>query len=156
MTFVQRTNWVDSPSTATPVMAADLLRIEQGVADAQNPTLATVATTGNYADLSGKPVIPALAGDLGGTAAAPTVISGANHTHTLAQITDYVASSVTIANLPAGSTLTVLKSGGVWPARPTSRSDIVVAWKGPDPTPAIVSSGTGGMLDNVDYRLVTP
>lgn len=62
----------------------------------------------------------------------------------------------TYANLPAGSTITVAKSGGTWPARPTSRSDIVVQWKGPDPSPSIVSSGTGGMLDDVDIRFVTP
>lgn len=61
-----------------------------------------------------------------------------------------------LSALPAGTTLTVLKSGGSWPARPTARADVVVAWKGPDPSPPIVSSGTGGMLDNVDYRLVTP
>lgn len=65
-------------------------------------------------------------------------------------------SSVAIADLPAGTTLTVLKSGGVWPSRPTSRSDIIVQWKGADPDPSIVSSGTGGMLDNIDTRLVTP
>lgn len=64
--------------------------------------------------------------------------------------------SVGYADLPAGTTLTVLKSGGVWPARPTARADLIVAWKGADPSPSIVSSGTGGMLDNVDYRLVTP
>lgn len=63
--------------------------------------------------------------------------------------------SVGYADLPAGTTLTVLKSG-TWPARPTSRADIIVAWKGADPSPSIVSSGTGGMRDNVDYRLVTP
>ncbi len=62
----------------------------------------------------------------------------------------------THANLPAGTTLTVSKSSGTWPARPTSRSDITVQWKGPDPSPSIVSSGTGGMLDNVDIRFVTP
>jgi len=61
-----------------------------------------------------------------------------------------------IAGLPAGSTLTVAKSGGTWPARPTPRSDIIVWWKGADPSPAIVSSGTGGMRDNVDMRAVTP
>lgn len=61
----------------------------------------------------------------------------------------------TYANLPAGTTLTVVKSGS-WPARPTARTDIVVQWKGPDPSPAIISSGTGGMLDNVDMRFVTP
>ena len=60
-----------------------------------------------------------------------------------------------ITALPAGATLTVIKSG-TWPARPTSRSDIIVQWKGADPSPTIVSSGTGGMLDNVDIRLVTP
>lgn len=65
-------------------------------------------------------------------------------------------SSPTYANLPAGTTLTVIKSGGTWPARPTSRADIIVQWKGPDPSPAIVSSGTGGMLDNVDMRFITP
>ncbi len=64
--------------------------------------------------------------------------------------------SPTYANAPAGSTFTVLKSGGTWPARPTSRTDVVVQWKGADPSPAIVSSGTGGMLDNVDIRMVTP
>ena len=64
--------------------------------------------------------------------------------------------SPTYANLPAGTTLTVMKSGGVWPARPTARADIIVQWKGADPSPAIVASGTGGMLDNVDMRFITP
>ena len=67
-----------------------------------------------------------------------------------------VGLTLTVADLPAGSTVTVAKSGGSWPARPTSRNDIVVQWKGPEPSPAIVSSGTGGMLDNVDIRFVTP
>lgn len=65
-------------------------------------------------------------------------------------------SSVGYADLPAGTTVTVFKAAGVWPARPTSRSDIEVIWKGADPDPAIVSSGTGGMLDGVDTRFVTP
>lgn len=60
-----------------------------------------------------------------------------------------------IAGLPAGSTLTVTYAGS-WPARPTSRADIVVIWKGPDPSPAIVSSGTGGMRDGIDVRFITP
>lgn len=62
-------------------------------------------------------------------------------------------SSPTYANLPAGSTITVQKSGATWPVRPTSRTDITVAWKGADPSPAI---GGTGMMDGVDYRLVTP
>lgn len=64
-------------------------------------------------------------------------------------------SDPTVSQMPAGITLTVLKSGSTWPARPTARADVVVAWKGPDPSPSIVSSGTAGMLNNVDYRLVT-
>lgn len=62
----------------------------------------------------------------------------------------------TYANLPGGTTITVLKAGGAWPARPTNRTDIVVQWKGADPSPSIITTGTGGMLDNVDVRLVTP
>lgn len=67
-----------------------------------------------------------------------------------------IGSSPSYANLPAGTTLTVLKMAGTWPARPTARTDIVVQWKGADPSPAIIASGTGGMLDNVDMRFVTP
>lgn len=33
MSFVKRTDWVDWPNTSTPVMAADLLRIEDGIED---------------------------------------------------------------------------------------------------------------------------
>jgi hypothetical protein len=65
--------------------------------------------------------------------------------------------AVSLATLPAGTTITVIKDAtNGWPARPTSRTDIIVAWKGADPSPTIVNSGTGGMLNGVDYRLVTP
>jgi len=73
-----------------------------------------------------------------------------------------VGSLLPVANLTAGSMLTVVKSGGVWPGgtastgvRPTSRTDVVVAWIGADPSPGIVASGTAGMLDNVDLRFIT-
>lgn len=86
-------------------------------------------------------------------------------------------SAPTIANIPPGSTITVQKDivTGFWPAsyasdgtpvytggstsagvRPSARTDITVQWKGPDPDPAIVNSGTGGMLNNIDTRLTTP
>ncbi len=88
------------------------------------------------------------------------VVAGTNMTvtynDTAGTVTlDATGGTPTYANLPAGSTVTVSKSG-TWPARPTSRTDIVVQWKGPDPSPSIVSSGTGGMMDNVDIRLITP
>lgn len=57
------------------------------------------------------------------------------------------------SDLPAGATLVVRKSGSTWPARPTSRNDITVIWVGADPDPAVVNSGTGGALNNVDIRM---
>jgi hypothetical protein len=57
---------------------------------------------------------------------------------------------VSLTQLPSGSTITVVKSGSNWPARPTSRSDIVVVWEGADPAP---TTGGTGMLAGVDYRV---
>lgn len=62
--------------------------------------------------------------------------------------------SPTIENVPSGTTITVIKSGSTWPARPTARTDIIVRWRGADPSPPIVASGTGGMLDNIDERQI--
>ncbi len=105
------------------------LSLEERVQDVVGATLVAGSnTTVNYNDAAGTVTISATGG----------------------------GASPTYANLPAGTTLTVTKSGGTWPARPTSRNDIVVQWKGPDPSPSIVSSGTGGMLDNVDMRFITP
>jgi hypothetical protein len=64
-----------------------------------------------------------------------------------------LGTTLPISLMPAGTTLTVIKNGS-WPARPTARTDIVVRWRGADPSPPIVSSGTGGMLDNVDERQI--
>lgn len=63
--------------------------------------------------------------------------------------------AVPISDLPAGSTITVYKTGGVWPARPTTRTDVTVVWTGALPAPAIVGSGTGGAY-NGDKHDVTP
>jgi hypothetical protein len=67
-------------------------------------------------------------------------------------------SSVDYSVLPAGTTITIIKDPvNGWPSnRYSARADLIFAWKGPDPSPPIVSSGTGGMLNGVDYRLVTP
>lgn len=64
--------------------------------------------------------------------------------------------AITTENIPAGSMLAVRKTGTTWPARPTARTDVIVNWIGADPSPAIVPSGTAGMLDNIDIRFVTP
>lgn len=61
---------------------------------------------------------------------------------------------ITYDNLPPGTTVTVVKRGDTWPKRPTDRQDIVVQWKGSDPSPPIIESGSDGMLNNVDIRLL--
>lgn len=60
---------------------------------------------------------------------------------------------VPVVDLPAGATVVVRKTGSTWPARPTNRTDIVVIWVGADPDPAVITSGTGGAMNNVDIRM---
>jgi|GEM_PF-6479104 len=91
--------------------------------------------------------------DTTGLQAAIDSKAAVSHTHGAGDVT---SGTFGYGLLPAGSTLTVAKAAGVWPARPTSRTDIIVQWKGADPSPSIVSSGTGGMMDNVDIRMITP
>jgi len=60
-------------------------------------------------------------------------------------------------NLSPGTVIEVRPhADGTWPERPTARGDIVVHWSsGPVASdPPIVNSGTGGMLNNVDVRLI--
>lgn len=87
-----------------------------------------------------------------GTYATISTTTGINNR--LVTVESTLSGPLPISLMPAGSTLTVFKSGGTWPARPTARTDIIVRWRGADPSPAIVSSGTGGMLDNVDERQI--
>lgn len=60
------------------------------------------------------------------------------------------------AGTTGGSVQYVRKSGTTWGPRPTADAAVMVIWVGADPSPAIVDSGTGGMLNNVDLRMVTP
>lgn len=64
-------------------------------------------------------------------------------------------SSVDYTNLPAGVPICMDKVAGVWPARRSDRADLKGLWFGPDPSPPIVASGTGGMLAG-DVHFVTP
>jgi hypothetical protein len=80
-----------------------------------------------------------------------------------------------IANAAPGAMFTVRKDPvtGFWPigydalgnslytggsatagVRPTSRQDIYITWRGPDPSPASVASGTGGPIRDVDDRSI--
>lgn len=85
---------------------------------------------------------------------------------------DYTPS---LADAPPGTYVVVDKdpTTGFWPAsydatgaavytsgaanagtRPTARTDIVIVWRGADPSPASVGSGTGGMLRGKDERKI--
>ena len=106
--------------------------------------LATVATAAGTAQTTATNASTA-------AAAANAALPGkanVSHTHPSTDITSVLGYTL----LPAGTTITVLKAAGTWPARPTSRADLIVRWKGADPSPAIVTSGTGGMMDGVDVR----
>ena len=99
------------------------------------PSFAPATHTHDYADITGK----------------PTTFTPATHTHSA---TDITTGTLNADRLTPGSSLTVHKSGTSWPDRPTTRTDITVHWVGPDPSPSIVSSGSGGMYEN-DIRFLT-
>jgi len=59
-------------------------------------------------------------------------------------------------NMPAHYTIVLTKAGGVWPGVPTTRSDIVIIWRGALPAPPTVTSrtlGQAGLLQGVDIGL---
>lgn len=64
------------------------------------------------------------------------------------------AGTASIATYPAGYVHARSKINGVWQDRGTTRADITVLWIGPEPSPAVVTTGTAGMYEN-DLRLVT-
>lgn len=59
--------------------------------------------------------------------------------------------SPTYETVPAGSTFTLDRSGGAWPARPTTRTDVVIRWRGTAPAPTLVTSGTSGMYATDEF-----
>lgn len=97
--------------------------------------------------------------DVTGLTSALSGKADSSHSHSQSDVTGLsVALSgkmdTGIAGLPAGSTITVYKSGGTWPSRPTTRTDIVVQWVGAAPSPSIVTSpATNGMYEG-DLRFV--
>lgn len=137
------------------------------------PSLSTVATSGAYADLSGLPTL--YTDEAARDALGAALVAGNNVTVTV----DDPGNTITVAATPAPGVMLVVQKDpttGFWPSgwtaaglpiytggsasagvRPTARTDITVAWKGPDPSPGIiVSAGTAGMLNPVDVRFVTP
>lgn len=84
--------------------------------------------------------------------ATTTPISAAN----LNKTEQALAALYAIVESLGGHVRFVAKVAGVWGPRPTSDPNVLVIWVGPDPSPPIVSSGTGGMRNDRDTRFVTP
>lgn len=168
--------WADGAAGGTPLQAVRLSYMETGIANAATTAdsaltqaqAAASAATANANAITGKADQTAL-DSLSSTVSTlnQTVTTVQNTTAQTSYVdnavsglatTAYVQSQVagvapSYANLPAGTQIVVLKAGGTWPVRPTSRTDIVVAWKGADPSPVI---GGTGMVSGVDIRYVTP
>lgn len=156
-------------ATGDSIAADPLNHLEQGISDAHDLVAAAQASANDAAAVAAAAATPAQVNSTVNsqvaTAIAPLASTSqlnaavaplATKTYVDGAVAGIAPSAPTVATIPAGSTLTVDKDPVTgWPARPTARADVTVAWRGPDPSPPIVSSGTGGMLDNVDYRLVT-
>lgn len=179
-----RTVWEDHPSTATNVNATRLNNMEQGIVDAQNAVTSVDARTGAITlnDLysavghahagtditsgtvaaarlpdaaAGSKGIIQLAGDLGGTAASPTVpgLSGkanTTHAHSGADIT---SGTVPIAQVPTGTSGTTVSLGNhthsyVQLATLTTKGDLYAATA--SATVARVGVGANGTFLKAD------
>ena len=111
----------------------------QSVTLTDAPVASTAAANKAYVDTKA-----AIAGDLGGTAAAPTVTSGAHHTHTSAQISD-------AASAPTASTVVVRDTNGrAQVADPAVAADI--ATKGYVDSTNIAFTYAGGWADVAGYQ----
>lgn len=151
---------VDASAVRTATGAAAATTTVNGHALNANVSLvaADVSAVPNTRVVNGKPLsadVTLAATDVGAVPTTRTVNGKELSANVTLVATDIITTPLDLTTAPAGMTVTVAKSGSVWPARPTARTDIIVQWKGPDPSPAIVESGTGGMLDNVDIRLIT-
>ena len=83
-----------------------------------------------------------------GTASASTVLYGDG---TWKTAPSGGGGSPTYETVPAGSTFTIDRSGGAWPARPTTRTDVIIRWRGTAPAPSLVTSGTAGMYATDEF-----
>lgn len=121
-----------SDATAAPNVGTVIVRDSAGRAQVVDPSASADIATKHYVDTATATQVT-LAGDLGGTATAPTVIGGTHHTHTASQISDSttVGRSLVTAvdaptartaigagtsNLAIGTTNTTAKAGDYQPA----------------------------------------
>lgn len=150
------TEVTSKPTTFAPTIGATASTAVAGndarLSDARTPVAhshAIADTTGLQTALDGKQVAGSYA--------------AASHTHTIANVTGLQAAldgkgtsnlaigttgstakagnyAPTVADIPAGSTLTV-KFSSTWPARPTARTDVTVFWVGSATVPSGALAG---------------
>lgn len=145
--------WSDvtsKPSTFTPSPHTHAISDVTGLQSALNGKAGTGDLfSGSYDDLTDKPDIPDTAADVGAVPTTRTVNGHALSSNVTLSASDVDARSSswtpTVADIPAGSTLSVVFNGS-WPARPTSRTDVVVQWLDFTGTAGAPSAG----LENVD------
>jgi hypothetical protein len=153
---------------AVSLSAADLGAIDQTAADVRYPLraeVAAVALSGSYQDLLNKPTIPTTAAgvgaipatDKGAVSGVATLSVAGKHTSTeipFGTTANTVMSGNAIilaANMANSSVMFALYTGGAYPARPTTRTTVMVFWVGP------VAPGIGGTgaVNNVDQWINT-
>lgn len=131
-------------NTNTALVRADDTRLS----DARTPTTHThTASQISDSTATGRSVLTAASASAARTAiGAGTSSLALGTTSSTAKAGSYTPP---IADLPAGTTLTVYYSGGAWPSRPTSRTDVTVQWI--DPTGA--AAGPAGAVSGVDVLI---
>lgn len=139
MPYIPKTDWEDLPSTATPVTAAELVRIETGIADVTEAVdnLPAPLEIGSGADqaAAGNHTHSGLTADAAaGTASVRTLGTGAqqaaagNHTHaTLVPTTRTVNGSALSANITLDGADLALTGYAIGTAAPVAATDTVNA-----------------------------
>lgn len=165
------TTWTDLTKVA-PVPSSPGNAIVQGppgpsntltIGVVQSGPVAAATITGSSPNQQLNLTMPTVVGGGGGTGTVKSVNNnmpdtGGNVTVTPQSMTGFLDTNGDIqlsyfpnllSALPSSMVMFVRESGGTYGPRPTSRTDTMVLWFGPD-TPAIVTSGTAGMLDGID------
>lgn len=160
---------LSTDTTATTVTIASSTGADATVPQATGAA-AGVLSAADKTKLDGLSANPAVGGDLSGTVSSAQLVDNTvtepklavSNTPAANQVLSWNGSalawatpasgggSVTYDTLPANMVVVVRKdeAAGTWPARPTSRTDLVVDWTGTDPGPV------SGMLTG-DRRTVT-
>jgi hypothetical protein len=90
-----------------------------------------------------------------GTQAAATISDSTTVGRSILTAADAAAVRTAAGAAPVVASVMYAYKAGTWPARPTSSATTMVIWIGPGDPPTIVTSGTGGMRDDLDLCVTT-